>query len=133
MSTRFYLIPFHPDPPSAGFPDGTCPKYLDLFPRGSAQGILPEEVSPKLWRVPFYLMAITADNDADFAPLEANADVLKLYPNADLATIKTGLQTAGVNVSSLRGKYNISDVKGALYAWMGISDGKDHLAIRGLV
>jgi hypothetical protein len=127
------MIPFHPDPASVGFSDGTCPKYLHLFGRFASQGILPREIAPKVWRVPYYLIAITADNAADFAALELQPDVLKLYPNPDLSQIKAALQSAGADVSALRGQYGVSEVKSALYAWMGIADGKDHLALKGLI
>lgn len=116
MATRYYLIPCETDPEKLrGMV--RAPKYLNLLTR--AHGLIPILVD-------YYVVKAV---DIDFASLEANADVVLLYPNADRAALKLSLQNLGIDVSSLKGSWTFETAKSSICKWLLGNDSKDYIGL----
>lgn len=63
----------------------------------------------------------------EFAPLEAQPDVILLYPNTDRAAIKAKLMALDVDVSTLAGTWTFAQAKSALHRWLVGSDDQDYI------
>lgn len=73
------------------------------------------------------MLKVTFATAVEFAPLEAQPDVILLYPNPDRAAIKAKLLALGVDVSTLTGSWTFAQAKLVLHRWMIGDDNQDYI------
>jgi len=118
MATRYYLIPFETDPAKLGGIDA-APKYLDLI-GSDCVGLIAKETTTdrlnRMWLRDYYIVKISFPADADFAPLDAQPDVIHLTKQKILNNLSK-VQALGIDTTGLTADTTLSQIQKRICKW----------------
>ena len=126
--TRYYLIPFETDANILRqYKMDTAPKYINLFP-GDTNSIMPKRLSElgqtKVFLRNHYLLKIEGIDDAAFAPLDAQTDVIHIT-RQKIINNRDKLEAIGINTTGLTLTTPVSAIQKRLLQWLIEDDTQD--------